>query len=215
MKIKKFQAFALYSLFSVSLASHASIVTYDNEAALIASTGTIVSYDFETTSGFVNNGYIGNFDNINFDATTFSSSPTLPGTQSLTGASGTRSSATIDFSAYDSRVLGVGFDGLDLIADKIIRVSVDFNTTGMQVFDISLGANAEPFSPVYFAAYDSDDFIRSINIYGTDSTSRVQPWLIDNLSLVTSPMVVPVPAALPLFLAGLGFMGMRFRHKRQ
>ena len=210
MNNKKFQAFTLCSLLSLSLTSHAAVVTYDNEAALIANTGSIVSYDFEITSGFVDNGYIGNVDNISFDATTFSSTPTLPGTQSLTGASGTRSSATIDFSAYDSRVLGFGFNGLDLVGDKVIRVSIDFNSAGEQVFDVGLNG-ADAFTTIYFAAYDANDFINSINLYATGSSNNT--WLIDDLSLVTSPMVVPLPAALPLFLAGLGFMGLKLRRK--
>ena len=213
MNNNKFQALALCSLFSVSLVSHAALIT-TSESDLLAKTDTIVSYDFETPQ-FVSNGYIGSVDNISFDAETFTSTPYsyLPESQYLTGASGTLSSATIDFSAYDSQVLGFGFYGYDLVDTKKINVTVDFkNKTGTETFAVGLNG-ADAFTAIYFAAYSANDSINSITLNATDSSNNT--WLIDNLTLVTTPTAVPVPAALPLFLAGLWLLGFNFGRKRQ
>lgn len=200
-------------LFTLTLPLQAAIVTYGNEASLIASAGTSVTYDFETTSGFPVTGYIGSFDGIEFDASTFSATPFFPASQSLTGAGtttlATRDTATLNFAAYEAQVLGFGFYGLDLVTDEIIRVTVDFEFGGSQVFDVALNG-ASNNTPIYFGVTDTADRINQISLLGLGSANpgaSASAWHVDNLTLVTSPLVVPIPAALPLFLSGLTLLG--------
>ncbi|MCW9024043.1 MAG: VPLPA-CTERM sorting domain-containing protein [Gammaproteobacteria bacterium] len=206
-----YRIISLFSFVILALPLQAAVVTYDSESALMADAGIFTTtYDFETTSGFPGTSYIGTVDGIHFDASTFSPTPFFPGSQSMTGAGtsilATRDTATLDFSTYGLQVTGFGFDGLDLFADEVIRVSVDFNLGGSQSFDVALNG-ASDNTPIYFGAIDTADRINQISFAGLDGSGAASAWHLDNLTLVTSPMVVPVPAALPLFLSGLALLG--------
>ena len=205
-----YRIISFFNAFILAAPLQAAIVTYDSASALMADAGSSVTYDFETTSGFPGTSYIGTVDSIHFDASTYSPTPFFPGTQSMTGAGtstlATRDTATLNFSSYGSQVLGFGFDGLDLFDDEIIRVNVEFNLSGTQVFDIALNG-ASNNTPIYFGLIDTADRINQISFSGLDGVGNASAWHIDNLTLVTSPTAVPVPAALPLFIGGLALLG--------
>jgi len=206
----------LLGLSLLPFSAQAALVTYDNEAGLIANGGTQTRYDFETASGFPTGDYdpalslIGNFDGIQFNATTISPSAPTSGSQAMSGENGTYSAASLDFSGLSQRITGVGFYGLDLRLDEAIRVNVDFLLGGIQTFDIRLGSATE-LTPIYFGAYDAEDSIRSLSLLGIDDSGNNRGWYIDDLTLIG--MAVPLPPALPLFLGGLVLLG-RFCSKR-
>ncbi|VAX09596.1 hypothetical protein MNBD_GAMMA25-2223 [hydrothermal vent metagenome] len=200
----------------ITFSSQAALITYNNDADFSAIGTGQSRYDFEVGSGFPVGSYnpvdslIGNIDGIQFDAMTImpNDAPTS-GTQAMTGATGTYSGATLDFSSLSSRITGFGFYGQDLLADESIRVSANFRLAGTQVFELRLGG-ATDLTPIYFGAYDADDSILSLTLLGLDNAGGYRAWYIDDLSLTIA--AVPLPSALPLFLAGLLLLG-RFQLK--
>ncbi len=200
----------LLGLSLLPFATQAALVTYDNEASLIANDGTQARYDFETASGFPTGDYdpalslIGAFDGIQFDAITISPSTPTSGSQAMSGQNGTYTAASLDFSGLSQRITGFGFYGLDLRSDESIRVNVDFRIGGIQTFDVRLGSATE-LTPIYFGAYDAADSIRSLSLLGIDDNGNNRGWYIDDLTLMG--MAVPLPSALPLFLGGLLLLG--------
>jgi hypothetical protein len=198
-------ALALFSAFS-----HATVTTYDNLFDLFVNPGLKTTYDFEILTGFPTSSgtftQIGMFDNIDFDATVYTTTQSISGTRSMTGSSGTSSAAEIDFSALSDDVVGVGFWALDLtrFGNEAIVLNVTYSDSSSQSYSITLNG-APRLTPVYFGLY-SDDLshtITSISLYGTDNSDRTRTWLIDDLTVVTVPAVIPVPAAAWLFASGL------------
>ncbi len=213
----------LLGLSLLPFATQAALVTYNNEVDLIANGGAQTRYDFETASGFPTGDYdptlslIGNFDGIQFNATTISPSAPTSGSQAMSGENGTYTAASLDFSGLSQRITGFGLYGLDLknglalTPDEFIRINVDFRLGDSQTFDIRLGS-APNLTPIYFAAYDAEDSIRSLSIFGIDDGGNNRGWYIDDLTLMSA--AVPLPPALSLFLGGLVLLG-RFCSKRE
>jgi len=197
--------------------SYGALVTDNNMGDFFTRAGLKTTYDFETLSGFPlanadgiafsgdEFAYIGTFDSIGFDATTFrTNSGPVSGTQGMTGNTGTFSTATLDFTSLAGKqVIGFGFYGLDLTADEIIRVNVNFAIAGNQVFDVSLSAGDASFTPTYFGAYDAVDYITGLTVSGTDVNGANRAWFLDDLTVVTVPAVVPLPASIWLLVSGL------------
>ena len=196
----------------VATFSHATLATYDNLFDLFVNPGLKTTYDFEVLTGFpVSTGTftpIGSFDSINFDATVYAGVP-VSGTRSMTGATGTFSTANVDFSGLSRDVVGVGFWAMDLtvIGNEAIVLDVTFSDSTSQSFDITLNG-AATLTPIYFGLY-SDDVMQSItgiSLSGTDDTGITRAWTIDDLTVVTVAAQVPevpVPAAVWLFGSGL------------
>lgn len=208
----------LLGLSLVPFSTQAALVTYDNEASFIANGGIQTRYDFETSSGFPTGDYdptlslIGNFDNIQFNATTIIPSTPTSGSQAMSGENGTYTAASLDFSGLSQRITGFGLYGLDLRVDESIHISIDFRLAGIQTFNLRLNSAPE-LTPIYFAAYDAGDSIRSLSLLGIDDSGNNRGWYIDDLTL-TGVAAVPLPPTLPLFLGGLVLLG-RFCSKRE
>ncbi len=220
----------LASICSIALlfwagASHAVLITFNDEATFLGAVGSATTYDFETSSGFpadTNGGTLGGFapiglfDGINFDASVYESSSTPVGEQSMTGPTGTFSDATLTFSPGTT---GFGFFGLDLTqtGPEVIRVTVDFLSGPDRVFDIGLEIGDPNFTPKYFGVWDSTDSILSAMIMGTNGgppNDITRAWNIDDLSVAAGVPPVPVPAAIWLFgTALIGLVGFSKRRK--
>lgn len=218
MKTKSsFASLPFLFLMLLSFNCHAVIMTFDNQAGFLGAVGPATTYDFERGSGFpadTNGGALGGFapigvfDGINFNAATYQTGNSTSGLQSMTGIGGTFTSATLTFSPGTK---GLGFFGLDLTANEIIKLTVDFAIGPDQVYDISL--NGDPaLTPQYFGLWDSTDSILSASLRGTEiiDQAKLRAWAIDDLSVAVSP--VPVPAAVWLFGTALaGFIGFSRR----
>ena len=211
------------SLLLVSSASQAAITTYTDEATFLGAVGSSTTYDFETSSGFPadingagSGGFIaaGTFGGITNDATVYQSLLAQSGVQVMTGNVGTFGGATLNFLPGTT---GIGLWGLDLTADEILRVTVEFMTAGTQQFDITLGGDPR-ITPQYFGVWDATDSILSAALVGGNldgSGLFTRAWAIDDLSVASSSIPpVPVPAAVWLFgTALIGFVGMSRRRK--
>ena len=204
----------------LSFSAQAILITYNNEADFAAIGADQRRYDFEVDSGFPTGSYtaadslIGEFDGIQFNATTIIPGlAPVSGTQAMSGANGTYSAATLNFTDPSRRITGFGFYGEDLRNQESIRVSADFQSAGIRIFDIRLGAEAE-LTPIYFGAYDADDTLRSLSIISLDDSGLNRAWYLDDLSLTST--AVPLPASLPLLLGGLVLLGrfISFSSKR-
>ena len=202
----------LFGLLCVT--ARAALVTYDSEAGFSAIAAPQTRYDFEQASGFPagdydpNLSWIGEFDGIIFDATVIAPNQTpTSGSQAMTGAGGSYTSANLDFSGSGRRITGFGFQGLDLVAGEWIRVSASFRDAGSRIFDIALAPGQTELTPVFFGAHDANDALLGLSISGLDEAGS-RAWYIDDLRLVSA---VPLPPALPLLLGGLLLMGSRFR----
>ena len=221
----KFELWIAASLLLVSSASQAAITTYNNEATFLGAVGSSTTYDFETGSGFPADsngagpgGFVaaGTFGGITNDATVYQSALAQSGVQVMTGNTGTFGGATLNFLPGTT---GIGFWGLDLTADEILRVTVEFLTAGTQQYDITLGGDPR-ITPQYFGVWDATDSILSAalvggNLDGSGLFSRA--WAIDDLSVAGGSVpAVPVPAAVWLFgTALIGLMGFNKRRKHK
>ena len=206
-----------------SSASQAAITTYTDEATFLGAVGSSTTYDFETSSGFpadsngaASAGFVaaGTFGGITNDARVYQSLQAQSGVQVMTGNPGTFGGATLNFLAGTT---GIGFWGLDLTANEIIRVNVDFSTAGSQQFDITLGGDSH-LTPQYFGVWDATDSILSASLVGGNldgSGLFTRAWLIDDLSVARGRVpAVPVPAAVWLFgTALIGLVGFGRRRK--
>jgi len=216
---KQFLVASLMAAVGFSGASQAALVTVSDMGSLFLNAGLKSTYDFEPLSGFAANAYIGLFGPIAFDAKTemysTENANMTSGKYAMTGWDGTFSDATLDFTRLTTQaVIGFGFYGLDLTVDEVIRVTVEFAHAGTQSFDISLENIEKPLRPTYFGLYDDQDSILNINISGTDSTGATRAWLLDDLTLVTAPTTVPVPAGIWLFGSGLaGLLSLSRKRK--
>jgi hypothetical protein len=211
------------SLLLVSGASQAVISTFNDQATFLGAVGASTSYNFETGSGFPADsngaslgGFVaaGTFGGITNNATVYQTSNAVSGVQAMTGNTSTFGSATLNFTPGTT---GIGFFGLDLTSDEIIRVSIDFMTSGSQLFDINLGGDPA-FTAQYFGVWDASDSILSATLIGGEIGGiglGSRAWAIDDLSVATGRVPpVPVPAAVWLFgTALIGFVGMSRRTK--
>lgn len=113
--MKKIFLLAIGFLLFASPQVYSTPVLFDSEATFLGSLGTYTTYDFEASSGFPTGStfnYIGTFDGINFDASTYYNGHYL--TQTLTGPISSHTTATIDFSSLSDQPYAIGFYGLDL-----------------------------------------------------------------------------------------------------
>ncbi len=222
MNIKHIACFGALSLFSTC--SQATVVTYNNLPDLFVNPGLKTTYDFETLTGFPSSGgtfaHIGTFNGVNFDASAFSYSGAISGTQTMTGSNDSFSAANIDFSGVSGNVVGLGFWGLDLTTfdNEAIVLDVNYSDSSSQSYNVTLNGDAM-FTPEYFGLYSNDtsQSITSISLYGTDDTGAQRAWLIDDLTVITAGSVpsVPVPAAAWLFGSGLvGLVGVARRKSK-
>jgi hypothetical protein len=222
MDMKQIVCLGALGLFATC--SQATVVTYDNLPDLFVNPGLKTTYDFETLTGFPSSGgtfaHIGMFNGVNFDASAFSYSGAISGTQAMTGSSDSFSAANVDFSGVSGNVVGVGLWGLDLLAgsNEAIVLNVNYSDSSTQSYNITLNGDAS-FTPEYFGLYSNDtsQLITSISLYGTDDTGAQRAWLIDDLTVITAGSVpsVPVPAAAWLFGSGLvGLVGVARRKRK-
>lgn len=207
MDIKQIGLTGVLAVFSAF--SHATVATYDNLFDLFVNPGLKTTYDFETLTGFPTSGspfvHIGVFDDIDFDATVFTTTLSVSGSRSMTGSTGTFSPAAIDFSGLSDDVVGVGFWALDLtrFGNEAIVLDVAFSDSSTQSYSITLNG-APRLTPIYFGLYSDDlsQTITDVTLYGTDNRARTRAWVIDDLTVVTVHPI-PVPAAAWLFASGL------------
>jgi hypothetical protein len=219
MDMKQIVCLGALGLFATC--SQATVVTYNNLPDLFVNPGLKTTYDFETLTGFPSSGHIGTFNGINFDAMIYSSSAAISGTHTMTGSSGTFSTANVDFSGVSGNVVGVGLWGLDLTTygNEAIVLNVNYSDSSSQSYNITLNGADPSLTPEYFGLYSNDmsQTIASVSLYGTDNFGADRAWMIDDLTVITAGSVpsVPVPAAAWLFGSGLvGLIGVGRRARK-
>lgn len=202
--LRQFARCALHSLLGLSAvllptAVSAAPILVSDQSAFLANLGgaTPTTYNFEVGSGFpAAGGTIGVIGGVTFSAQTdiYPSPPS--GTQAMTGAGGTFTTATVDFQGLATRPNAVGMFGLDLtqFGPEVIRVSATFTSGATSSFDIRLAPGAPNFTPTFLGVIDRNDTIRSLSIFGTEvgGPPPSRAWLIDDL---VQAYVPPAPVA--------------------
>jgi hypothetical protein len=178
----------------------AAPILYSSQSAFLADLGgaTPTTYNFEVGSGFpAAGGTIGVVGGVNFSAQT-EIYPTPPsGTQAMTGAGGTFTTATVDFQNLATRPNAVGMFGLDLtqFGPEVIRVSATFTSGATSSFDIRLAPSAPDFTPTFLGFIDRNDTVRSLSMFGTEVAGPPpsRAWLIDDLVQAYVPPALLAP----------------------
>lgn len=177
----------------------AAPIVYTSQAAFTADLNGAVptTYDFEVASGFpAAGGNIGTVGGVTFSAQTDVYPDTPSGTQAMTGAGGTFTTATVNFDNPATRPNAISMVGLDLTqaGPEVIRVSATFTSGATRNFDIQLAPGAPNFTNTFFGVIDRTDTIRSLSIFGTEvgGPPPDRAWLIDDLSRA---YVAPAPVA--------------------
>src|SRR6266436_4420099 len=202
--LRQFARCALTSLFALSAvllptAASAAPILYNSQSAFLADLGgaTPTTYSFEVGSGFpAAGGTIGTFGDVNFSAQTETYPDTASGTQGMTGAAGTFTTATVNFQGLATRPNAIGMFGLDLtqFGPEVVRVSATFTSGATNAFEIRLAPSAPDFTPTFLGVIDRNDTIQSLTIFGTNAGGLTpsRAWLIDDLTQAYAP-----PASVP------------------
>jgi hypothetical protein len=176
------------------IAAPAAPIVYDSQSAFQADLGgvTPTTYTFEVNQGFPPaGGFIGTVGGVTFSAQTDDYPNTPSGTQAMTGAGGTFTTATVNFDSLAQRPNAISTFGLDLtqFGPEVIRVSATFTSGATRTFDIQLAPGAPDFTNTFFGVIDRSDTIRSLSIFGTEKNAEAPPraWLIDDLSQAYVP----------------------------
>ena len=181
----------------------AAPIVYNSQAAFTADLNGAVqtTYDFEVGSGFpAAGGNIGTVGGVTFAAQTDEYPGTSSGTQAMTGAGGTFTTATVNFDNLATRPNAISMIGLDLTqaGPEVIRVSATFTSGATRDFDIQLAPGAPNFTNTFFGVIDRTDTIRSLAIFGTEKAGPPpdRAWLIDDLSQAYVPPAAFAPTQL-------------------
>lgn len=184
---------------ALPMSAPAAPIVYNSQDAFSADLNGAAptTYNFEVGSGFPPaGGTIGNFGGVNFSAQTEEFSGAPSGTQGMTGAGGTFTTATVNFDNLATRPNAISMFGLDLTqaGPEVVRVSATFTSGAIRTFDIQLAPGAPNFTNTFFGVIDRTDTIRSLSIFGTEKSPEPPPraWLIDDLTQAYVP-----PAAIP------------------
>jgi hypothetical protein len=176
----------------------AAPIVYNSQAAFTADLNLAVptTYNFEVGSGFpAAGGNIGTVGGVTFSAQTDVYPDVTSGTQAMTGAGGTFTTATVNFENLATRPNAVSLYGLDLtqFGPEVVRVSATFTTGATQAYEVRLAPGVADFTPTFFGVIDRTDTIKSLSILGTNAggQSPDRAWLIDDLSQAYVP-----PAAI-------------------
>jgi hypothetical protein len=198
-------AFGLAVVLFVPAVVSAVPIVFNDQASFLAALGgaTPTTYDFEVGSGFpAAGGTIGTFGGVNFAAQTETYPDTASGTQGMTGAGGTFTTATVNFLGLAQRPNAIGMFGLDLtqFGPEVVRVSATFTSGATRAFDIRLAPGAPDFTPTFLGIIDRNDTVQSLSILGTEvgGPPPSRAWLIDDL---VRAFVTPDPKSVVTHLS--------------
>lgn len=111
--------------------------------------------------------------------------------------------------ALGAGVTAIGLDVGDAFGSGNYEfVLTDAANSILATFTFAVGGDSWSF----FGFTSDEAEIRNLNLRGVSGTTNYEG--IDNLVLGTVPSAVPLPAALPLFLAALGGLGFAARRRK-
>lgn len=203
--------------------SDASVIEFSDRATFNATVPGVVTFDFETTSGFP--AAPAPLDAI--DATIDLSTPggdsvvQIQNFGSFGQAIGGSNNGAIDnflpvAITFNAPYFALGFDDLDLtqlgVVDEFAIIDVTFSSGTVRFLRTDPDAD---FSTAPFFGIWSDEAILGVNVWSSDTPTgdpNTRANLIDNLA-VSRIAATPEPATLWLIGAGLILVGTRFRRQ--
>ena len=203
------------SIFGAVATAEAAVTTFTDRTAFEAATTVTETQDFESAPGFPGAGSVASVDSYAIGSLTFDGDPggrtndiALFGTGFLAGgtqALGANFLADSTIMFIDAGFTSVGFDLFSEFNDSDITISVFDSLDNMiAMTTLTVGGIGDG---VFFGVSAMTDIRRIV----LDSLAG-QGEIIDNI-LLGDASVIPLPGAVPLFLAGLAGLGATRRRK--
>lgn len=209
-------------------ASSAAVVLYTDKSAFDAAVTTTVASDFEGIApvGSSVGGDTLTVDGVVYDGVFETGSNSTVICDASSSCSGAPYDSSVLFANFadplDILVTGLGspvmaiggiFGDLDGSTNASATISVfgAFDSL-LASFDVSVGSMREGLAKTFFGfATDNGDAITRVRYTLNDGFGT---WAaVDDMQFSTSEVVIPLPAALPMALAGLGLLGLVARRR--
>lgn len=206
-------------LAAMSVPSFGAFIEYNDRATFEAAVPGVVTFDFETASGFPLAEAPLDFVNATIDFSTSGGDSTVTVSDYGNGfgqAIGGRLNDAIDnfqavVVAFSAPYYAVGFDDLDLTDNELALINVVFSSGSFNFVRTNPGGD---FTKAPFFGVWSDEPIIGLRVWSGENATDLpglRANLIDNLSVSRIPSDVPEPTTWLLFGTGLAMVAFRRR----
>jgi hypothetical protein len=205
----------------LSVPSFGAFIEYNDRATFEAAVPGVVTFDFETASGFPLAQAPLDFINATIDLSTSGGDSTVTVSDYGNGfgqAIGGRSNDAVDnFKAvvivFSAPYYAVGFDDLDLTDNELALINVVFSSGSFNFVRTNPGGD---FTQAPFFGVWSDEPIIGLRVWSGENPTDLpggRANLIDNLSVsrISSDANIPEPTTWLLFGSGLALVAFRRR----
>ena len=211
----------VFLITALSVPSFGAFIEYNDRATFEAAVPGVVSFDFETASGFPAGPAALDLINATIDLSTSPGDSTVTVSDYGNGfgqAIGGRVDDDVNnfqavVIAFSAPYFAVGFDDLDLTDDEFAIINVVFSSGSVNFLRTNPGGD---FTQAPFFGVWSDEAILGVRVWSGDNPTDlpgVRANLIDNLSVsrIASEADVPEPTTWLLCGTGLALVALRRR----